>query len=606
MAKPSLDDLISQVRKEPGPSPAQLAADRKKKAAKAALAKVPVNKKRPTPGKASQDFVDKAKSGMKAGQKADAATAKKKSLAARMERKKNLQRKKNELQRKKKEGEERKSAVNSALAKATSGPRASSGSSMGGEGASADKAALQSAGQAVGGAARAVGAAAGLDKKMDKLRKKVANRLNPKRRKGLATGVASTGRNNMKPKSSKPSDPWKSNKPKDPWKEEFSHWREEFIFEVDDKVPTKKEKTVQPMSGKNTIIINPDSMQEAHKKDHTYLETDMKKRKKNNEKAIADMKKVKDDTVPRWMREGSDWRSELGLEEGLTDLQRRRYLGRKPGEEKERLKRSNERKDKKAALAAMEKQYKGMKAGIYSSYEPEGDQLDEATYPSDFRNPDGSKRSVAKKKYGRPQQHDQETDRYGRRKTVDENAEPLKSEEDRIPARQGGNQWGVGKSLLCPVCGVVGCTNPEHQVEEGAMPATIDPAKHRAAQKATKIRNLMRGASTAGEKEAARRKTRGPALAGEHYDWRGELGEGAAWTKKSGKSDSGGLNEKGRKSYERENPGSDLKAPSKKVGNPRRASFCARMKGMKKKLTSAKTANDPDSRINKSLRAWNC
>jgi len=82
--------------------------------------------------------------------------------------------------------------------------------------------------------------------------------------------------------------------------------------------------------------------------------------------------------------------------------------------------------------------------------------------------------------------------------------------------------------------------------------------------------------------------------------------EGAAWTKKSGKNPSGGLNEKGRKSYERENPGSDLKAPSKKVGNPRRASFCARMKGMKKKLTSKKTANDPDSRINKSLRAWNC
>jgi hypothetical protein len=82
--------------------------------------------------------------------------------------------------------------------------------------------------------------------------------------------------------------------------------------------------------------------------------------------------------------------------------------------------------------------------------------------------------------------------------------------------------------------------------------------------------------------------------------------EGAAWTKKEGKSEAGGLNEKGRKSYERENPGSDLKAPSKKVGNPRRASFCARMSGMKAKLTSKKTANDPDSRINKSLRAWNC
>ena len=92
----------------------------------------------------------------------------------------------------------------------------------------------------------------------------------------------------------------------------------------------------------------------------------------------------------------------------------------------------------------------------------------------------------------------------------------------------------------------------------------------------------------------------------EFSDWRSELEEGAAWTKKSGKNPSGGLNEKGRKSYERENPGSDLKAPSKKVGNKRRASFCARMKGMKKKLTSKKTASDPDSRINKSLRAWNC
>jgi len=85
-----------------------------------------------------------------------------------------------------------------------------------------------------------------------------------------------------------------------------------------------------------------------------------------------------------------------------------------------------------------------------------------------------------------------------------------------------------------------------------------------------------------------------------------KLDEVAAWQRSEGKNKSGGLNEKGRKSYERENPGSDLKAPSKKVGNPRRKSFCARMRGMKKKLTSAKTANDPDSRINKSLRAWNC
>ena len=81
--------------------------------------------------------------------------------------------------------------------------------------------------------------------------------------------------------------------------------------------------------------------------------------------------------------------------------------------------------------------------------------------------------------------------------------------------------------------------------------------------------------------------------------------ESAAWQRKEGKNKEGGLNEKGRKSYEAENPGSDLKAPQPK-GGPRRDSFCARMTGMKSKLTSKKTANDPDSRINKSLRAWNC
>jgi len=81
--------------------------------------------------------------------------------------------------------------------------------------------------------------------------------------------------------------------------------------------------------------------------------------------------------------------------------------------------------------------------------------------------------------------------------------------------------------------------------------------------------------------------------------------ESAAWQRKEGKNPKGGLNEKGRKSYERENPGSDLKRPQPE-GGKRRDSFCRRMKGMKKKLTSAKTANDPNSRINKSLRAWNC
>jgi hypothetical protein len=77
------------------------------------------------------------------------------------------------------------------------------------------------------------------------------------------------------------------------------------------------------------------------------------------------------------------------------------------------------------------------------------------------------------------------------------------------------------------------------------------------------------------------------------------------WQRKAGKNPKGGLNARGRRAYNRATNG-NLKAPSKKVGNKRRASFCARMKGMKKKLTSRKTARDPNSRINKALRAWNC
>jgi len=89
----------------------------------------------------------------------------------------------------------------------------------------------------------------------------------------------------------------------------------------------------------------------------------------------------------------------------------------------------------------------------------------------------------------------------------------------------------------------------------------------------------------------------------------------AAWTRKEGKNPEGGLNAKGVASYRRANPGSKLKTavttkpsklkPGSKSAN-RRKSFCARMSGMKKRLTSAKTANDPNSRINKSLRKWNC
>jgi hypothetical protein len=89
------------------------------------------------------------------------------------------------------------------------------------------------------------------------------------------------------------------------------------------------------------------------------------------------------------------------------------------------------------------------------------------------------------------------------------------------------------------------------------------------------------------------------------------MAKSPAWQTKEGKDPKGGLNAKGRASYNAANPGKPgLKPPApnpkSKEDEGRRKSFCARMQGMKKKLTSKKTANDPNSRINKSLRAWNC
>ena len=89
------------------------------------------------------------------------------------------------------------------------------------------------------------------------------------------------------------------------------------------------------------------------------------------------------------------------------------------------------------------------------------------------------------------------------------------------------------------------------------------------------------------------------------------MAKSPAWQRKEGKNPEGGLNRKGIASYRAANPGSKLKMavteknPKGKSAS-RRKSFCARMCGMKKRLTSAKTAKDPNSRINKALRKWRC
>ena len=89
------------------------------------------------------------------------------------------------------------------------------------------------------------------------------------------------------------------------------------------------------------------------------------------------------------------------------------------------------------------------------------------------------------------------------------------------------------------------------------------------------------------------------------------MAKSPAWQRKEGQNPEGGLNAKGRASAKKE--GHNLKPPVSKEeakkspkSAARRKSFCARMEGMKAKNTSSKTAKDPDSRINKSLRKWDC
>ena len=105
----------------------------------------------------------------------------------------------------------------------------------------------------------------------------------------------------------------------------------------------------------------------------------------------------------------------------------------------------------------------------------------------------------------------------------------------------------------------------------------------------------------------------GIALRGYGRAYMAKGGKTPAWQRKEGKSESGGLNAKGVASYRAANPGSKLKTavttkPSKlKKGSKaakRRKSFCARMKGMRKRQKSSN--NTGQDRLSKSLRKWNC
>ena len=155
-------------------------------------------------------------------------------------------------------------------------------------------------------------------------------------------------------------------------------------------------------------------------------------------------------------------------------------------------------------------------------------------------------------------------------------------------------------------------TMKEYRVVEGKLcPKGKSAAKRKFKVYPSAYANMYASAVCSGKVTPGGKKGKKKKSLSEHL----REAKSPAWQRKAGKNPEGGLNQKGVDSYRAAKPGSKLKTavtkdPSKlKKGSKsakRRKSFCARMSGMKKRLTSAKTANDPDSRINKSLRKWNC
>ena len=166
------------------------------------------------------------------------------------------------------------------------------------------------------------------------------------------------------------------------------------------------------------------------------------------------------------------------------------------------------------------------------------------------------------------------------------------------------------------------------EMKEQMLPP-IDPQKHKDLQKRQKLYNKGSGTDNPYEKEIFLKRT-GPQLPlakkksevqVAHYEfdselleysnWRADFGLSEDWQKVNRKDKTDGLSKKAVNAYRRENPGSKLqtavteKNPKGKRAD-RRSSFCSRMKGHKAKNTSTETARDPDSRINKALRRWNC
>ena len=172
------------------------------------------------------------------------------------------------------------------------------------------------------------------------------------------------------------------------------------------------------------------------------------------------------------------------------------------------------------------------------------------------------------------------------------------------PLKENRNTMGTEKQLTRSIESIKG--GQKIEIPDNTRGPNYSPIKPKIKDK-NKFPKIKIKSLKDFEKEAKKVRTE------QKSNWRDELEED--WQKVNRKDKTDGLSRKAVKAYRRENPGSKLQTavttkPSKlKKGSKsakRRLSFCRRMKGMKKKLTSAKTRRDPDSRINKALRRWNC
>ena len=685
MAKPSLDDLIDSVRKEkePKPDPKKVAAEKKKEARKEALKNVPVAK---TKTKAQKDkesgesFISQAKKRVSDGRNKELARKKSEDTLASKTRGKELSDKKSSLEKKKSDGEEKKKKIASELNSVQISKVSSKDST-----AEAGTKVLGNALSSVGAIGKATLTATDAGKKASKLKKKMVQKM--KKNRGLKTGVSSTQSikdRNSKKKKEKEKDPWKESMD---WRDTYipteidsvdiikpeplkaSNWREDFLWEVDDqpKEPKEKEKQIKPMTGKNTVTINPKIAEGIRLKTRQEYMDGLRKAKERATNAASSAAgaignwlnpPAKDSNEPT-VRAGERTPNTGGINQ--PHIPSRGKDGKRYGTENDgsvappkSTEKDTRTPDQKTTPADKARENKPPRSTPPKSTAPAPSSTPKRTAADEkLRTADKKTRMAAWAK-ANPKLAAVKKERDRTRGTNQTTNPLMKDMKSRMPAPKTGTGSTPAPKATTPAPKV---TPPK---ETGPKPIKVQP--YMGATRPTNITNQ--------QPQSRFKKVTPMRLTNSFSDWRGELQldeviggkpgdgyighpnldiknplakkqvkaptgntglagkmgdrkmmmdkmrnrlrednlttEGAAWTKKSGKNSEGGLNEKGRKSYEKENPGSDLKAPSKKAGNPRRASFCARMKGMKKKLTSKKTASDPDSRINKSLRAWNC